>query len=642
MSMKIGVITHYGPMESEFSYLAESENCELFFRVGIMEFAVAIAKEMEETLGVDAFISTEVTGEILQKHVSKPVIPLRINNFNLIDAFHRARQKGSKIAFADISHQTCVYDFNKISEILGYDLRRYKFDHPMEAFNVVRRVIDDGCDVIATTASCTLNIAKRFNLPGVLIGPGAQDMLDAIATARETVAVQRKEMEKYHWLNVILDSANEGFVTTNEQGVITSANQVIQGIVEVEGEKIIGRTIEDVAAQAPLLGRILSCSDSLDVVNDDTREFVVSRRNIGTNRFSLGCVFKIEELQHLQHVELEARKKAQLSGFVAKYTFNDIIGVSPSLCDTVQRAKRYAMTDSHILIYGETGSGKEVFAQSIHNASPYRNGPFVDINCATLPENLLDSELFGFEDGAFTGAKKGGKAGLFELAHNGTLFLDEISDMPPPLQVKLLRVIQERTVRRIGGSRNIPFNVRILMASNKDLHAEVLDGNFREDLFYRINVLNLRLPPLRERPEDIPLLVHSLIKGIADRRRSPIYVESKKLEHLKEYDWPGNTRQLNSFVEQVLAVADSNVYDQEISRKMLRELQDKRGSRTAQVPVASNQLLVSIDSMRAMQDAIIAELYKKYGGNKKAIENTLEISNTTLWRRFKKMGGMAC
>lgn len=195
---------------------------------------------------------------------------------------------------------------------------------------------------------------------------------------------------------------------------------------------------------------------------------------------------------------------AGVKGFQAAYSFKDICGGSSSIDQCIRYAKRYAHTDLTVLLLGETGSGKEMFAQSMHNASSRRNGPFVAVNCAALPEGILESELFGYDEGAFTGARRSGKMGLFELSHNGTIFLDEIGEMPMSLQSRLLRVLQERRVMRLGGDRVFPVNIRIFAATNQNLIELVQKHKFREDLFYRLNVLTLKIPPLRERPRDIP------------------------------------------------------------------------------------------------------------------------------------------
>ena len=232
-------------------------------------------------------------------------------------------------------------------------------------------------------------------------------------------------------------------------------------------------------------------------------------------------------------------------GHTTKYNFSDICGSSPQIRQTVELAKKMARTDSSVLITGESGTGKELFAHAIHNNSQRAEAPFVAINCAALPETLLESELFGYEEGAFTGAKKGGKPGLFELANTGSIFLDEIEGMAPATQLKLLRVIQEREIIRVGGEKVIPIDVRIISASNEDLMPLIESGRFRRDLFYRVGTLPLELPPLRERKRDIPLLLEVFKSAL---HLTFLLTEEAK-EALLRYEWPGNIRELRNCVE---------------------------------------------------------------------------------------------
>jgi transcriptional regulator with PAS, ATPase and Fis domain len=251
------------------------------------------------------------------------------------------------------------------------------------------------------------------------------------------------------------------------------------------------------------------------------------------------------------------KRKSLNNGYIATYTFEDIIGHSMAIRQVITKAKSFAQSDFSILILGESGTGKELIAQAIHNASPRRNDPFVAINCAAVPESLLESELFGYEEGAFTGARKGGKKGLFELAHRGTVFLDEIGDLPLYLQVRLLRFLQEKTVMRIGATKVNNVNVRIISATNRDLLQMIREGKFREDLYFRLNVLPIRLPPLRERKEDIIPLINHFLKKLSNdnnNRKKQFFKSPEILMALIEYDWPGNIRELENCIAYILSL----------------------------------------------------------------------------------------
>src|SRR5690625_4003910 len=268
-----------------------------------------------------------------------------------------------------------------------------------------------------------------------------------------------------------------------------------------------------------------------------------------------------QDVTGIKKMEGEIRKKIYLRGHIAKYTFNDIIYKSDVVDQTIEIAKSYSEVDSNILIIGETGTGKEMYTQSIHNQSARKDKPFVAINCAALPESLLESELFGYVEGAFTGAVKGGKKGFFELAHRGTLFLDEIGEISVNLQSRLLRVLQEKEVMRIGDDKVIPVDVRIIAATNKNLLEMVKNNQFREDLYYRLSVLNLHLPPLRACREDIPSMVHLFLRKYAGTNQR-IRITESALERLSNEAWEGNVRELQNFCERLAVLCKDHFIDE--------------------------------------------------------------------------------
>jgi transcriptional regulator with PAS, ATPase and Fis domain len=264
----------------------------------------------------------------------------------------------------------------------------------------------------------------------------------------------------------------------------------------------------------------------------------------------------IKDLTSIRHIDEQFRKQKKYSGYTAKYTFPDIIHQSKSIKALIRKARALAETDSSVLMIGESGTGKELFAQSIHNASHRRGNPFVALNCAALSETLLESELFGYAEGAFTGARKGGKIGLFEMAHKGTIFLDEIGDAPLATQKKLLRVLQEKEIMRVAGDNVTPIDVRVIAATNKNLAELVAARQFREDLFYRLNVFPLYVPSLRERKDDInPLIEWFINKYSLQHKRSLPRLDPAIYRLLHDYEWPGNIRQLENIAEFIVTVS---------------------------------------------------------------------------------------
>lgn len=336
------------------------------------------------------------------------------------------------------------------------------------------------------------------------------------------------------------------------------------------------------------------------------------------------------------------QEREQERSYATRYNFSDIRGTSPAITALKEQGHKVACNDSTVLIRGESGTGKEVLAQAIHSASDRKSGPFIAINCAAIPESLLESELFGYEEGAFTGAKKGGKEGRFELANHGTLFLDEIGDMPPFLQVKLLRVLQERRIERIGGGASIPVNVRVISATHKDIAEMMVAGQFREDLFFRINVIPMYVPPLRERKEDLYDLIQHFMKLYGERfHKKPKRLSTEAFQCLYSYHWPGNIRELENVIEYIVNL---EIGDLVTVSSLPASILEAEGP--GAVPAAQCQVeppMPCIDKrmpLEKTEEVLILHALQRFGqsteGKKRAAES-LGISVATLYRRLHKL-----
>ncbi len=321
----------------------------------------------------------------------------------------------------------------------------------------------------------------------------------------------------------------------------------------------------------------------------------------------------------------------------ARFHFKDILTRSEIMLDTIELAKAASQNKSTILIHGESGTGKEMFAQSIHNQSKYAEGPFIGVNCGAIPRELVGSELFGYVEGAFTGARKGGSPGKFELAQGGTLFLDEIGDMPLEQQAALLRVLQEKQVYRLGGTKPIPINVRVICATNRDLYNEVQKGTFRQDLYFRLNVISLRIPPLRERPEDIDLLLkHFLIQSDPQWLEHTHRIDPVIWDLLKRYTWPGNVRELQNFAERILfTVQDHYISPGNLPDEIRNMYEGKPDRSIAAAPRRQVDIKQQLAEVEANQ---IQALLSQFNGNVSRVAETLGISRRTVDRRIKKYG----
>lgn len=368
-----------------------------------------------------------------------------------------------------------------------------------------------------------------------------------------------------------------------------------------------------------------------ELINIGYNSLVLSSRPLKIDKIIFGAVVSIQKAVHIQTTEKEIRKKLKPKGHIAKKNFHDIVGKSVALSKTIEKAKKFAKSNSTILITGQSGTGKELFAQSIHNYSERHDEPFVAINCAALPKSILESELFGYVKGAFTGARPEGKVGIFELAHNGTVFLDEIGELSLDIQVKLLRVIQEKEIIRIGDDKVIPVDVRIISATHKNLLEGIKNNIFREDLYYRLCVLELELPALEERKEDIPELAkHFILMKAPEIKITP---EAQNL--LKSLSYIGNIRQLNNIIERLIVMSESDMIDEHLIFDVLGltttnlEKEDFHPHHTEQND--------NIPEIVKMENQLIKDTLKKFNGNKTKAAKELGLSYTTLWRKLKKM-----
>ena len=358
-------------------------------------------------------------------------------------------------------------------------------------------------------------------------------------------------------LEYVCNLSENAIITINPFNQVSLINPAAEHFLGTEKSNVIGLEYQRCFTEHPLLIELLSQKKNIyDLLIYLKEKPVLVTINMISIEGNLHSLMHITPVEQLQQSETKIRTKLHKKGFTAKYTFEDIKGNSNIIQRTINLARQYAKSDATILITGKSGTGKELFAQAIHNSSIRSNAPFVGINFAALPESIAESELFGYEEGAFTGATKGGKMGLFEIAHNGTIFLDEIGDASPSMQIRLLRVIEEREIIRVGSSHVIPINIRIICATNKNLSDMVKLGTFREDLFYRIRVLPLNIPSLTDRKSDIPLIVNSLCKIYGVNSKLPDYLLNKFLT----YDWPGNIRELKTIV-QFFSVLENNAHD---------------------------------------------------------------------------------
>lgn len=440
-------------------------------------------------------------------------------------------------------------------------------------------------------------------------------------------------------LNTVLDSVNEWVVVVDKDAKITMMSRAYKEFFGDHSPE--GKHVTEVIENTRMHEVVKSGNTMIgDVQYVGLNRMIAMRVPIKKNGVVIGAVGKVmfkdvndyyslgKQLTKLER-ELEYYKNELEGERAAKYFFSDIIGDSEENAKVKGIAMRAAKTGSNVLIIGESGTGKELLAHAIHNASPRRKGPFVKINCAAIPEELIESELFGYEEGAFTGAKKNGKKGKFELANQGTILLDEIGDMPLSSQGKLLRVIQEREIEKLGGNVVKEIDVRVISSTNKNLKKAIEERKFREDLYYRLNVIGINVPPLRKRKEDIEDLANILKGKVADKLG--IYVEGiskEAMKRLKEYDWPGNIRELENAIERSINMLDSDIY---IEEKHLPEKLIKKKNQY----IRDDKRETLKDIIAEVEKEVINDCLKKVNWNKNKAAKILGISRVGLYKKIE-------
>lgn len=442
--------------------------------------------------------------------------------------------------------------------------------------------------------------------------------------------------ENLEWLQSILLSIHDGILVIDKEETVRIINPEYTKITEVTAEEIIGKPLTQVRSKAQLIDVLKDGKERVGIYRKEgNTEYVVDMAPIMKDNEIIGAVSVCKGLTEVHKLAKRLKKdRDQLQNTIgsmhqAKYYFDQMIGADGGLKEVIQVGKRAANANLPILILGESGTGKELFAQSIHNESGRAAEPFIPVNCATIPSSLIESELFGYEEGSFTNAKKGGKVGLFEMANGGTLFLDEIGELSQELQAKFLRVLEEGTIRRIGGTTEKSVDVRVIAATNRDLRHLIQKGMFREDLFYRLNVLNINIPPLRDRKEDIPKIIKYVLQQHQENDL-PFTITEDALKVLQNFHWPGNVRELINTMKYAVCMTET----EEITvRDLPQNLMESNPSHN----FTNNPTLKEVTDR--VENEYLQKMLSEYGNNlasKEEIAKILGISVATLYNKLKK------
>ena len=617
---------------------------ELAIVVAYMEDAVRIAGERVGT-DTEVLVARGTTADLLRESgIPLPVVDIPIGDDEISDSLKRARElAGDDATIGFIGFKNAIVPVRSFLETLNVRIRLYEIHSSSEFDEQLARAGRDGVSVVIGGVYAAAHIEKA-GLRAVLMDSSLASLRQAYAQARSILSAIAIEKKKHEETRTILNSVSEAIVSLDGECRPLVLNSRAAQVFAVRAGDAAVRGLDRLftAAECRDLARVVQTGEELvgAILERNGRKYAMNAIPVLVDGAPDGAVVTLQEINALINMEATVRKGLYQRGNVARYAFDDIKGGSPQLLEAVNMARRFSRLQSNVLIIGDTGTGKEMFAQSIHNASMRRKRPFVAVNCGAIPANLVESELFGYDEGAFSGAKKGGRPGLFELAHGGTIFLDEISEMDPAGQVTLLRALQEQQIRRVGGHDVIPVDVRVIAACNLNLYDMVRDGKFRKDLYYRLGVLIVRIPPLGRRPDDIAVLAAGFFEQYNAMFDKKVTLAKEALEEMAAFVWDGNVRQLKNFCERIVALSDQKVVDANFIRRELRNSywSDKQPGEAAETP--PQQALTDhaplVIKGRVYSRAQLREVLARHAGNKEAAAGELGVSRMTLWKHLKK------
>ena len=573
----------------------------------------------------DVVVSAGSNGSYLKARISVPVVLVNPTGFDVMHALARARREGDSVGL--VMHGETPAELKRFFRAFGASVECASYLSAQDAEACVLDLRDRGVEAIVGPGLVT-ELAEKAGMKSVFLYSRAS-VQGAFETALEVARATLGETQRRRRLDQVLQHLRDGVIALTADGRIEALSGKMAGMLRLAPSQAVGKRLVDLAPEvASAVPK--EPGESLETVRGAT--YVVHRSAWGDASASAasGSIITFQESVALQRMDRSVRARQRAPQLVARYRIEDLSGTSEAIEQVRQRARRYARTDATVLIRGESGTGKELVAQGIHSESTRREFAFVALNCGAFPETLLESELFGYEEGAFTGARRGGKAGLIESAHRGTLFLDEIGEMPMPLQSRLLRVLQEREVVRLGSTEPLQVDVRVVAATHRGLSERVQAGQFRADLYYRLNILNLALPPLRERSSDIAGLAARLLwqtgrMGSADAAHA---VLEPAMPLLVAYRWPGNVRELQNVIERIAVELDE--------MPGMRVTPELLGSIAPEIQEGETALGTETLKQRSrkVETEEIRAMLESFGGDREKVARALGISKTTLWRKL--------
>ncbi|MBS6395922.1 MAG: sigma 54-interacting transcriptional regulator [Clostridiales bacterium] len=585
-----------------------------------------------QTTDSDIVIARGYTAQYLSRHQKVPTLPIPITGYDILRAIAECKKKYHPSRIGCVGQTQDFQAITGIEELLDIPVLPILSDHFEDLRSCIEEAVRQGCDAIVGGYSAML-AANEMGLSATFIRTGNEALFQVFDEAIHIIEITRARQLKNEMYRTVIKSSQEGILYVDAEGRIILDNP--SSLLLTKEPRLKSRLLSEVLPyMVSSCQKVLATGQEIigEIHRTHVRTISVNYTPILVNKQTNGCLIFFQDITRIQQLEATIRKSLNEKGLRARYHFSDVIYASTIMDMTVEKASSYAATSANIMLLGESGTGKELFAQSIHNQSSRKDGPFVAINCAALPENLLESELFGYVQGAFTGTNKGGKTGLFELAHGGTLFLDEISEISVNMQSKLLRVLQEREVRRIGDDRVISIDVRVISATNRNLKRLVSEGKFRQDLLYRLDVLRIFLPPLRRRDSDTLLLFQHLLNRFSSagaEQMPPLTAEAQQM--LLSHPFYGNVRELGNVAERirVMHTDSSPITAAEITSALTPEDVDM------ELDHDGDTHLLYYPAKDSEYQRIMLAL-RHCGGNQSKAAKELGIDRSTLWRKLKK------
>ncbi len=584
--------------------------CRVLF-ASLDELSQVARSQVEQ--GAKVLIAFGMFAKIIRQSVDVPVIMVDLRPEDVLEGLLQAAELGKRVAV--VGFRKVLRDVFRIRKLLTIELVDIPTVMPEQMPDVLKALQPD--DVLVC-GYYQLQLAKRLQLRTVLVKPRDEEIAKAISMAESYL---EREQDAAGASTQLLESSVYASLTIDPEGNIVMMNRLAAEYLGADQLTAVAFSMEEVCPQFTRITDAIANRHSYlnQIAKIGDKSFLYHAEPMVRGEELQGVLVIFQDVNTVLNAEVSIRRKLTEKDNRARYTMDSIHGHSPCMTQVLKLALKYSRADETVLILGETGVGKELFAQGIHSASSRRNGPFVAINCASLPESILESELFGYVKGAFTGADRDGKRGLFENAHTGTIFLDEIGEISLALQGKLLRVLQEHSIRRVGGDKLIPVDIRVIAATNRDLIAMVREGRFRSDLYFRINVLALRIPPLRQRQGDIVLLAEEFLEEASLRSGRSYYFTEEAKEAMLQYRWPGNIRELQNMVRRVTVISDTEKIGRELVEAYIEENIRLYPSET---PEKTSYTLEEAMALAA--------------GNKKRAAELLGVSRTTLYRMLER------